>query len=101
MEFLASFAVPYQSAANPFRWIKFFLLIATSMFGFYGYILGITIIIAEMVSINSFGVPYLAPYGPFNLYDFLRTFLYSKTISPKRQQYMRDKDDTRTGPRNR
>lgn len=99
VEFLASFAVPYQAAANPFRLIKFMLLMITSMFGFYGFILGITVVVAQMVSINSFGVPYLAPYGPFNLYDFLRTFLFNKTVSPKRQQYMRDKDDTRTSKR--
>lgn len=96
VEFLASFAVPYQTAANPFRLIKIFLLLVTSMFGFYGYILGLTIVVAEMVSINSFGVPYLAPYGPFNLYDFLRTLTFSRTISKKRQQYLRDKDDTRS-----
>ncbi len=101
VEFLASFAIPQQTAANPFRLIKFLLMLVTGMFGFYGFILGITVIVAEMVSINSFGVPYLAPFGPFNLYDFLRTFLFSKTVSPKRQQYMRNKDDTRTDPRNR
>ena len=96
VEFLASFAIPNQIASNPFRMIKFLLLLITSMFGFYGFILGITVIVVEMASINSFGVPYLAPYGPFNLYDFLRTFMFSKTTSPKRQQYMRNKDDTRT-----
>lgn len=101
VEFLASFAIPYQSAEHPFRLLKFLLLFITGIFGFYGFILGITIIMAEMVSINSFGVPYIAPFGPFNLYDFLRTFLFSRTISPKRQQYMRNKDDTRTGPKNR
>jgi spore germination protein KA len=97
VEFLASFAIPYQAAANPFRMIKFMMLLVTSMFGFYGFILGLTVVVAEMVSINDFGVPYSAPYGPFNLYDAMRTLMYSKTISPKRQQYMRDKDDTRMG----
>ena len=95
IEFLASFAIPYQSAANPFRILKFLLLLVTSVFGFYGFILGITVIVAQMVSVNSFGVPYLAPFGPFNLYDFLRSFMFNRTISARRQQYMRDKDDTR------
>ncbi len=95
VEFLASFAIPNQAAANPFRLIKILLLLITGMFGFYGLVLGITVIVAELVSINSFGIPYMAPFGPFNLYDFLRTLLFSKSLSPKRQQYMRDKDDVR------
>ncbi len=97
VEFLASFAIPSQFAANPFRIIKFMLLLITGSFGFYGFILGIIVVVAEMVSVKSFGVPYLAPYGPFNLYDFLRTFMFNLTVSPKRQQYMKNKDDTRTG----
>lgn len=96
VEFLASFAIPNQSAANPFRLIKILLLLISGMFGFYGFILGITVIVAELVSMNSFGVPYMAPFGPFNLYDFLRTLIYNKTIAPKRQQYMRNKDEDRT-----
>ncbi len=95
VEFLASFAIPNQAAANPFRLIKILLLLITGMFGFFGLVLGITVIVAELVSVNSFGVPYMAPFGPFNWYDFLRTLLFSKSLSPKRQQYMRDKDDVR------
>jgi spore germination protein KA len=97
VEFLASFAIPNITISNPFRLVKLLLLLITGMFGFYGFILGITVVVVELVSINSFGTPYLAPFGPFNLYDFLRTFMFSRTFSPKRQQYMRTKDDTRTG----
>jgi spore germination protein KA/spore germination protein len=96
IEFLASFAVPNQIAVNPLRIIKILLLLITSMFGFYGFILGLTVVVINMVSINSFGVPYIAPFGPFNLHDFLRVFMFSRTTSPKRQQYMRNKDSTRS-----
>jgi len=96
VEFLASFATPNPTIINPFRLMKFLLLLITGILGFYGLILGITVIVAELVSVNSFGVPYLAPFAPFKLYDFLRTFMYSKTASPERQQYMRNKDKKRT-----
>lgn len=97
VEFLASFAIPNQIAANPFRWIKFALLLVTGMFGFYGYILGLTVVVVEMVSTNNLGVPYVAPFGPLNLYDLARTFLFNRTVSKSRQHYMRDKDNRRSG----
>ena len=95
VEFLASYATPNVTMSNPFRIIKFLMLLISGILGFYGFSLGITVIVINMISINSFGVPYGAPFGPFNLHDFLRTFMYSKTFSPKRQQYMQTKDKTR------
>ena len=93
---LASFAIPDYFAAHPFRILKFFMIIFTGMFGFYGFTLGLTLILTNLVSIDSFGVPYMAPFAPFNFYDFLRSFMFSRSTSPRRQQYMRTKDDTRT-----
>lgn len=92
---MASFAIPDYFAAHPIRILKFFMIILTGFLGFYGFVLGLTLILTNLVSINSFGVPYMAPLAPFNLYDFVRTFFFSRSTSPKRQQYMRTKDDTR------
>lgn len=93
---LASFAIPDYSLVNPFRILKFILLLFTGSLGFFGFSMFLTFVLAELVSLNSFGVPYLAPWAPFNLYDFLRTFMTSLTIDPKRPNYLRTKDNTKT-----
>lgn len=94
--FLATFAVPDYTLMNSFRIVKFLMIILSSMYGFFGLSLGVTFILCNLASINSFGVPYLAPFAPFNKYDAARTFLFRRTLAPKRQQYMRNIDDTRT-----
>jgi spore germination protein KA len=94
---MASFAIPDYFAAHPIRILKFFMIIMTGLFGFYGFVLAFTLILTNLVSINSFGVPYMAPLAPFNLYDAIRAFFFNRSTSPKRQQILRTKDDTRTG----
>jgi spore germination protein KA len=44
--------------------IRFLLLALSATFGFFGFIIGIFIILAHMCSLNSFGTPYLAPFAP-------------------------------------
>jgi hypothetical protein len=94
---MASFVMPDFSLINPFRILKFLALLFTGIFGFYGLILFISLILINLVSVESFGVPYLAPFAPFNFYDFVRSFIANTTMSPKRPKYLRDKDKTRTG----
>lgn len=93
---LASFAIPDYSLVNPFRVLKFILLFFTGALGFFGFSLILTFVLAELVSLNSFGVPYLAPWAPFNLYDFIRSIVYNLTIDPKRPEYLRTKDKRKT-----
>lgn len=91
---LASFAIPDYSLLNPFRVLKFILLLFTGTMGFFGFTIFLTFILAELVSMNSFGVPYMAPWAPFNFYDFIRTFINNLTIDRKRPNYLRTKDKT-------
>ena len=93
--FLSSFAIPDITLAHPLRILKFMVIIMTGFLGFYGFALAITLTLSLVVSIDTFGVPYTAPWAPFNFYDFWRTLIFSKRTSPKRQQYMRNKDDIR------
>lgn len=94
--FLSTFAIPDITLAHPLRILKFLVIVMTGFLGFYGFALSIILILSSVVSINNFGVPYMAPWAPFNSYDFVRTLLFNKRMSPKRKQYMRNKDDTRS-----
>lgn len=94
--FLASFAQPDYTITNTFRILKFLLIFLTGFFGFYGASVGAMFILTNLVSVNSFGVPYFAPFSPYNRYDYKRSFIFGKPNSPFRQQYMPNIDDSRT-----
>jgi spore germination protein KA len=101
LSLLASFAIPDYSLMNPFRVLKFILLIFTGTLGFYGFTIFLTFILAELVSLNSFGTPYMAPFAPFNSYDFRAALITNITIDPKRPNYLRTKNKVRTSRRPR
>jgi len=90
---LTSFVVPDFTLMNSFRVLKFLLLISTGLFGFYGFMLFLCIVLTNLVSISSFGVPYIAPFAPFNIRDFLKTFMFSKAISSYRTNFVKPKDN--------
>lgn len=63
---IGSFATPAYSMAIGFRLLRFFLLVATGFLGLYGLILSLIIVMNHLLSLRSFGVPYLSPISPMN-----------------------------------
>lgn len=92
---LTSFAIPDYTLMNSLRVIKFFLIAICSCFGMIGFTFGISIVLINLVSINSFGVPYLAPIAPFKWLDFRRLFYYGKDITNERPAYLKTKQKIR------
>lgn len=95
-ELLASFAIPDYTLMNPFRILKFLMIVLSAVFGLIGFTLGLCVIVTIIVSTNSFGVAFAAPCAPFNLYDFVRSYFHDKSVSPKRPNFLKTKDKTRT-----
>ncbi|HEX3048859.1 MAG TPA: spore germination protein [Bacillota bacterium] len=71
---IASLIVPGQSNASII--IRLALAILASFFGMYGILLGVLVMLAHLVSLRSFGVPYLAPIAPFNPRDFRKDVIW-------------------------
>ncbi|MDP4089761.1 MAG: spore germination protein [Bacillota bacterium] len=74
---------------------RFFLIFLSGIFGFYGIVLGLIVMLAHTCSLNSFGVPYMSPIAPTIWSDLKDTFvrlplwllnLRPKSITP---QYLR------------
>lgn len=93
---LSSFTVPDYTVMNPIRLFKIFLIVLSASFGLVGLTVGMSVILINIVSTSSFGIPYFAPFAPFNWYDFKTTFLYGKDISPHRPNFLKTKDKTRS-----
>lgn len=63
---IGSFATPAYNMAIGFRMMRFPLLIITGIFGFYGLMLGLLFVFNHLLSLKSFGVPYMSPLAPLN-----------------------------------
>jgi spore germination protein KA len=97
LSLISSFVPSDYTIMDPFRILKFLLILATGTFGLYGFTLVIIFVITQLVSTNTFGAPYMAPVAPFNLRDAVKSIAYSKPIAPYRPAFLRTRDNTR-GP---
>lgn len=96
---LCSFAVPNEEFATAFRILKFAFILVCGYFGFFGFLLGITAVLIHLSHLESFGIPYLAPFvgADLNGYQDERdTFLrLPLKFLKKRPVYTRDGARTR------
>lgn len=64
---IASFVTPSYNAGVIVRIARFGFLISSALLGFLGIMIALILMITRMVSLSSFGLPYMAPVAPFNL----------------------------------
>lgn len=72
---IASFATPSFDMAISARLLRFLFMIGAAIFGFYGIILILLMMVVHLCSLRSFGVPYMAPIAPFIPVDNGDTFI--------------------------
>ncbi|WP_152656094.1 spore germination protein [Oceanobacillus sp. CFH 90083] len=84
---IASLATPSYDIAISARLIRFAFMLSAAIAGFYGIILGLIMLTVHLVSLRSFGVPYISPLAPFepgNIKDtILRAPLWALNERPK------------------
>lgn len=95
LSLIGSFVPADYTLMDSFRVLKFLLVVVTGIAGFYGFTLVIVFVLSQLVSINTYGVPYMTPLAPFYFKDFIKSIIYSKATAPKRPAYLRTKDNTR------
>ncbi|MCL6577124.1 spore germination protein [Kyrpidia sp.] len=71
---IASFTVPSYNIAITFRLLRFPMMIMAGLFGLYGIIISLLILWIHLVSLRSFGVPYMTPIAPLVWEDLKDTF---------------------------
>lgn len=72
---LAVLMLPDFSATVALRILRFPLLLLAGTYGAYGLALGGAALLIHLLSLRSFGTPYLAPFGPLLPADMGDTFL--------------------------
>ncbi len=75
MSTIGSFATPSYNAATAFRMLRFPLIFLSGAFGLLGLATGLIFVINHMLSLRSFGIPYMAPVSPGNYQSFKDTLI--------------------------
>ncbi|KAA0566688.1 spore germination protein [Bacillus sp. CH30_1T] len=99
---IASFVVPSNEMVTTLRLLRFPLMIVAASFGFLGIILGLTVMLMHMCTLQSFGTPYLAPISVGRWTDFKDTWIRvpiwkmnRRPKDPQPQQLDRESDSRR------
>lgn len=60
---IAAFTVPNEAFADAFRLVRYVIIFLSALLGFYGFMLGIILVMTHLCALQSFGTPYLIPYA--------------------------------------
>ncbi|HWP79884.1 MAG TPA: spore germination protein [Candidatus Acidoferrum sp.] len=63
---ISSFSIPNFRMSNAFQLLRFPVLAATACFGLLGYLACVIVVLLRLMSMRSYGTPYLAPVIPFD-----------------------------------
>ena len=66
---ISSFIIPAYNLAISVRILRFGMMGLAASFGFLGVIVGIIAVMQHLCQLRSFGVPYMAPFGPIVMAD--------------------------------
>lgn len=62
---IASFVIPEAGMSVAARMIRFVMIGLAGFMGLYGVLCGVFVLVLHLVSLRSFGVPYMSPIGPY------------------------------------
>jgi len=84
---ISSFMISNYSIEFVTRVLRFPFMIIASILGLPGIIISMLILIAYMASVQSFGVPYLAPITPYSSLDIKGTFIRNSLAKKRKKIY--------------
>ncbi|ULL14044.1 spore germination protein [Paenibacillus sp. H1-7] len=90
---ISSYVIPAVNMSISVRMLRFFLMGLAASFGLYGILIGILIMVVHLSAISSFGVPYMSPFGPFNLRDQKDTLFRLPWRQMKRRPQLLSRDN--------
>jgi spore germination protein len=67
---ICSFAIPSVSFVNGYRLSKYLLIFLAGAFGLFGFWLGLITLLIHLVSLKSFGIPYMFPFSSGEMNDY-------------------------------
>jgi len=95
---IASFTIPHFNLAISLRMLRFPLMIAAAIFGIFGILVGLMLILGHMANLRSFGVPYLAPAAPLSIRDMKDVWIRAPwSFMVSRPEILQSQNEKRLG----
>ncbi|MFK7691714.1 spore germination protein [Paenibacillus sp. HJGM_3] len=95
---IASFIIPNYDMGTTIRLLRFPMMAMAYLFGILGITIGMMVIVAHLVCLESLGTPYGSPLAPFRWADMKDTFVRLPIWSMvKRPKSVRTTQSKRTG----
>ncbi|MEJ8546424.1 spore germination protein [Brevibacillus borstelensis] len=95
---IGSFATPAYDMALALRLLRFPLIILGGIFGLYGVMVGLILIVNHMLSLRSFGIPFMSPLVPGQWQGMKDTMVRGPFwLSPKRPELLHPRNSVRVG----
>lgn len=66
---MCSFAIPNTEFSTALRIVKYFLILLSQIYGIFGYISGILLVMLHLSGVESYGFPYLGPIAASEIND--------------------------------
>jgi spore germination protein KA len=66
---ISGYVIPEFDMSIAVRITRFLFMGLAAVFGMFGVFIGIVLLMLHLSSLRSFGVPYMAPVGPFSFRD--------------------------------
>ncbi len=93
---ISSFMIPAFNMAISLRMLRFFIMILAASLGLFGVLVAGMFLYTHLVSLRSFGVPYMSPAAPLNIGELKNVlFRLPKWTADKRPSSLRSLDRTR------
>lgn len=83
---ICSYAIPNNDLRSSVRVIQFFTMIMTSFLGLFGFAAAFFYIAIHLVTLKSFGIPYMTPLAPLEASGWGHTVLRDNTVVMARDE---------------
>lgn len=97
---IASFLIPSYNVSIALRLLRFGVMFLAAALGLFGVLLAGMFLLTHLVSLRSFGIPYMSPLAPLNLHDLRDVFSRPpKWAADRRPSVLRPLDRVRQDDR--
>ncbi|MFT9846506.1 spore germination protein [Aneurinibacillus sp. REN35] len=95
---VSGFTLVNQSLTGVVSIVRLVVLFLSAIFGLFGFISSILLLVLYLGTVQSFGIPYLAPVSPFIPGEFLSAFVRRPwKLIKRRPSFLQGEDRTRQG----
>ncbi|MWC27243.1 spore germination protein [Paenibacillus sp. MMS18-CY102] len=85
---VSSFLIPNYSLGIAIRLIRFPIMLCAGFLGLYGIVLAALLILLHLMTLRSFGVPYLSPIAPVQSSQFKDTLIRANRMHMKTRPHL-------------